>query len=314
MDREKLSKVIEAAKLYYLLDYNQNEIAKVLGVSRPTVSRLLQQAKSDGIVQISIMDPTENVENLSEQLEKKFNLKKAIVASIPQFENHIVKNYLGEKTAQFLDEIVKDDDIIGVTWGTTLYHIAIELKQKFVKDVKVVQLKGGVSHAETNTYASEILYLFGKAYNTTPHNLPLPAIVDHVVVKQAMEADRHIRKILELGRQANIALFTIGPIKTDSLLFQLGYFTDSDLESLYGTAVGDICSRFFDKDGRVCNESLNDRTLGVNLNDLRAKEYSILVAGGPNKIDGIYGALKGGYANVLITDQFTAQFLLDKKE
>ncbi len=314
MDREKLSKVIEAAKLYYLLDYNQNEIAKILGVSRPTVSRLLQQAKSDGIVQINITDPTENVENLADQLENKFNLKKVVVASIPQYENHILKNYLGEKAALFLDEIVKDEDIIGVTWGTTLYHIAVELKRKFVKNVKVVQLKGGVSLAETNTYASEILYLFGKAYNTTPHNLPLPAIVDHVVVKQAMEADRHIRKILELGKQANIALFTIGPIKTDSLLFQLGYFTDSDLESLYGKAVGDICSRFFDKDGKVCNQSLNERTLGIDLEDLKKKEHSILVAGGPNKIEGIYGALKGGYANVLITDQFTAQFLLDKQE
>ncbi|MDQ1147284.1 deoxyribonucleoside regulator [Bacillus sp. SORGH_AS 510] len=312
MDKEKISKVIEAAKLYYLLDYNQNEIAKILGVSRPTVSRLLQQAKSDGIVQITIMDPTEDVENLSAQLQKRFNLKKAIVTSIPQYDDHIIKNYLGEKAASFLDEIVKDDDIIGVTWGTTLYHVATELKQKFVKNVKVVQLKGGVSYAETNTYASEILYLFGKAYNTAPHNLPLPAIVDHVVVKQAMEADRHIRKILELGKQANIAMFTMGPVKTDSLLFQLGYFTESDLESLYGSAVGDICSRFFDKDGEICNKSLNERTLGINLNELRTKEYSILVAGGPNKIDGIYGALKGKYANVLITDQFTAKFLLDK--
>lgn len=314
VDREKLSKVIEAAKLYYLLDYNQSEIAKVLGVSRPTVSRLLQQAKSEGIVQIKIMDPIDDVESLAAQLENKFNLKKVIIASIPQYENHIIKNYLGEKAALYLDEIIKDDDIIGVTWGTTLYHIAIELKQKFVKNVKVVQLKGGVSHAETNTYASEILYLFGKAYNTTPHNLPLPAIVDHVVVKQAMEADRHIRKILELGKQANIALFTIGSIKTDSLLFQLGYFTESDMESLYGKAVGDICSRFFDKDGAICNESLNERTLGVNLDELSKKEYSIVVAGGPNKIDGIYGALKGKYANVLITDQFTAQFLLEKQE
>nr|WP_309868037.1 sugar-binding transcriptional regulator [Bacillus sp. SLBN-46] len=312
MDKEKISKVIEAAKLYYLLDYNQNEIAKMLGVSRPTVSRLLQQAKSDGIVQINIMDPTEDVENLGKQLEKRFNLKKAVVASIPQYDDHIIKNYLGEKAAAYLDVIVKDDDIIGVTWGTTIYHVATELKQKFVKNVKVVQLKGGVSYAETNTYASEILYLFGKAYNTAPHNLPLPAIVDHVVVKQAMEADRHIRKILELGKQANIALFTLGPIKTDSLLFQLGYFTESDLESLYGKAVGDICSRFFDKNGEICNESLNERTLGVNLDELRKKEYSILVAGGPNKIDGIYGALKGKYANVLITDQFTAKFLLDK--
>jgi deoxyribonucleoside regulator len=314
VDQEKLTKVIEAAKLYYLLDYNQNEIAKILGVSRPTVSRFLQQAKSEGIVQIKIMDPTEDVLNLALQLENKFKLKKAIVASIPQFENHIVKNYLGEKAAVYLNEIVKDEDIIGVTWGTTLYHIAIELKQKFVKDVKVVQLKGGVSHAETNTYASEILYLFGKAFNTTPHNLPLPAIVDHAVVKQAMEADRHIRKILELGKQANIALFTIGSIKTDSLLFQLGYFTESDLRSLYGKAVGDICSRFFDKDGKVCNESLNERTLGIDFDDLRKKEHSILVAGGPNKIEGIYGALKGQYANVLITDQFTAKFLLDKKD
>ncbi|MCM3690350.1 sugar-binding transcriptional regulator [Neobacillus niacini] len=313
MDQEKLSKVIEAAKLYYLLDYNQNEIAKKMGISRPTVSRLLQQAKSEGIVQITIMDPTEDIENLAFQLEKRFNLKKVIVASIPQFENHIIKNYLGEKAAIYLHEIVKDHDIIGVTWGTTLYHIAVELKQKFVKDVKVVQLKGGVSHAETNTYASEILYLFGKAYNTTPHNLPLPAIVDHVVVKQAMEADRHIHKILELGKQANIAVFTMGSIKKDSLLFQMGYFTESDQKALNEKAVGDICSRFFDKNGEVCNESLNERTLGVKLEDLRNKEYSILVAGGPNKIEGIYGALKGNYANVLITDQFSAKFLLDKK-
>jgi len=314
LERDKLSKVIEAAKLYYLLDYNQNEIAKMLGVSRPTVSRFLQMAKSEGIVQISIMDPTEDTAKLGRLLEEKFGLKKAVVASIPQYEDHIIKNYLGEKAAVYLNEIVKDGDIIGVTWGTTLYHVAIELKQKFIKDVKVVQLKGGVSHAETNTYASEILYLFGKAFNTSPHYLPLPAIVDHSVVKQAMEADRHIRRILDLGRESNIAIFTIGPVKEDSLLFQLGYFTDEDLESLYPNAVGDICSRFFDKNGNICNESLNERTLGINLEDLKKKEKSILVAGGPNKLEGIYGALKGNFANVLVTDQFTAQFLLDKKE
>lgn len=313
MEEEKLKKILEAAKLYYLLDYNQNDIAKTLGVSRPTVSRLLQQAKSEGIVKIQISDPTQDSTNLAAQLEKKFHLKKAIVTSIPQYEDHIIKNYLGEKAAEFLHEIVDDEDIIGLIWGTTLYHIAIELKQKYVKNVKVVQLKGGVSHSDKNTYASEILYLFGKAYHTTPVHLPLPAIVDHVLVKQAMEADRHIRKILELGKQANIALFTTGPIKDESLLFQLGYFTDNDIKMLYPNAVGDICSRFFDIDGNICNQNLNDRTLGIELNELRKKEYSILVAGGAHKINGIYGALRGKYANVLITDQFTAQFLLEKE-
>lgn len=312
MEQEKVKKAIEAAKLYYLLDYNQNQIAHKLGISRPTVSRLLQMAKSEGFVQITIMDPTDDVENLSNELEEKFGLKKAVVTSIPQYENTIIKNYLGEAAACYLHDIVKDGDTIGVTWGTTLYHVGLGLKQKLVKDVKVVQLKGGISHSETNTYYSEILYLFGKAFNTNPIHLPLPAIVDHVVVKQAMEADRHIKKVLETGKAANIALFTIGPTKSESLLFQLGYFSEEDLDMIYSQAVGDICSRFFDAEGNIFNESLNERTLGIELQDLKEKEYSVLVAGGPQKIDGIYGALKAGYANVLVTDQFTARFLLDK--
>ncbi|UCZ53964.1 sugar-binding transcriptional regulator [Bacillus shivajii] len=311
MENDKLTKAIEAAKLYYLLDYNQSEVAKELGVSRPTVSRLLQIAKEEGIVQININDPSEDFNNLTTKLEQKFNLKKAIVSPVPQYEDNVIKKYLGETAANFLHRIVQDGDIIGVTWGSTLYHTSVALKEKALKDVKVVQLKGGVSHSETNNYMSEILYLFGKAYHTTPHHLPLPAIVDHVVVKQAMEADRHIKQILDLGRQANIALFTIGPTKSESLLFQLGYFTDEEMTAIQSTAAGDICSRFFDLKGRLCHEQLNNRTLGIELDELKKKDYSVLIAGGSQKIKGIQGALHGGYANVLVTDQFTAKFLLD---
>ncbi|MDX8361005.1 MULTISPECIES: sugar-binding transcriptional regulator [Bacillaceae] len=312
MEKNKLKKVIEAAKLYYLLDYNQSDIAKKLGVSRPTVSRLLQQAKNEGIVQIKINDPTEDVESLSEELEQKFKLKKAVVTSIPHYEKSVIHNSLGEQAAIYLHETVKDGDIIGLTWGRTLYNIANKLNQQNLKDVQVVQLKGAVGHSETNTYADEILHLFGKAFNTTPHYLPVPAIVDHVVVKQAMVADRHIHRILELGKNANIALFTVGPIRSESLLFRLGYFTEEDLDMIFSNAVGDICSRFFTKDGEICNESLNARTLGIELDDLRNKEQSILVAGGADRLEGIYGALMGEYANVLITDQITAKSLLEK--
>jgi len=86
------------------------------------------------------------------------------------------------------------------------------------------------------------------------------------------------------------------------------------MNMISANAVGDICSRFFDKDGQICNESLDDRTLGLDLAELKKKEYSILVAGGNQKIDSIYGALKGKIANVLVTDQYTARFLLDKQE
>lgn len=305
--------MVQIAKLYYQLDYSQQEIAKKLGISRPTVSRFLQQAKNEGIVQIKITDPQENSANYAQQLKEKFQLKDAIIVHTPQYEDRIVKNYLGEATAEYLYSTVKDGDTIGVTWGSTLYEVAKRLQTKYVINVNVVQLNGGVSHSETNTFASEIVHLFGKAFNTSPYLLPLPAIVDHVVVKQAIEADRHISKVLELGKEANIAVITVGAPTSDSLLIRTKYFNDDELKIIYTKAAGDICSRYIDIHGQICSPELNSRTIGIDLEELRKKEKTILVAGGPKKVEGIYGALQGQYAGVLITDQFTAQALLERQ-
>jgi len=313
MEADRLKKMIDAAKMYYQLDYSQQDIAKKLGISRPTVSRLLQLAKEEGIVQIKILDPTLDNEILARHLEERYNLKKAVVVSVPQNEDRVVTRYLGEATAEYLYSIVKDSDSIGVTWGTTLYQVAVNLKNKHVKNVRIVQMNGGVSYSETETYASEIVHLFGKAFNTTPHFLPLPAIVDHMVVKQAIEADRHIRKILDLGKNSNIAVFTVGVPDADSVLIRANYFTDEDLKVIDSRAVGDICSRYIDINGNLCSEELDKRTIGIDLAELRRKDKSILVAGGPRKVDAIYGALSGKYPNVLITDQFTAKALLERQ-
>lgn len=309
---DKLSKMIDVARLYYELDYNQEEIAQKLGVSRPTISRFLQQAKDEGYVQIKIVHPNENNFVLANRLEAKFGLKKAVIVSVPQYEDSIVKRYIGEAAANYLYDTVKDGDIIATTWGTTLYQMASQLKDKPVRDVKVVQLNGGVSHSETNTYAYEIVHLFGKAFHTIPYFIPLPALVDHEVVKRTIESDRHIRNILELGKLSNIAVVTVGAPTDDSVLIRANYFTDSDLEIIREKAAGDICSRYIDITGNICSTLMNQRTIGISLDELKRKDQSILVAGGAKKVDGIYGALRGGYTNVLITDQFTARYLLER--
>lgn len=309
---DKQAKLVDAARMYYQLDYSQQEIAQHLGVSRPTVSRFLQQAKDEGIVQIKIVDPKENNAQFEDQLREKFGLKKVIVAAVPQYEDEIVKKYLGEAAAAYLHDTVKDGDIIAATWGTTLYEVALRLPNKLVQGVKVVQLNGGISHTDTNTYAHEIVQLFGKAYYTNPYYIPLPAIVDHSVVKLAIEADRHIGSILEMGKQANIAIVTVGAPTEDSVLIKADYFTAADLELIYSQGVGDICSRYIDIQGNLISKELNDRTIGISLEQLRHKEQSILVAGGPKKVDAILGTLNGKYANVLITDSFTAQYLIER--
>ncbi|MFC5405677.1 sugar-binding transcriptional regulator [Cohnella soli] len=314
MDNDKIKKAIEAAKLYYQLDYSQSEIADALGVSRPTVSRLLQQAKAEGIVTIEIKDPTEDVEVLRASLKDKFQLKNVIVAFTPTYEEEIVKRYIGQAAAAYVTEIAKDGDTIGASWGSTMYQVALHLKQKTLANSFVVQLNGGVSDADIRISPSEIVHLFGKAFNVTPYFMYLPAIVDHILVKQSMMTDRHIRRVMDIGRSANIAVFTAGSPTSDSVLINSNYFREDELETIKNKAVGDICSRYFDANGDICLPSLDERTVGIELADLRTKEHSVLVAGGASKVNAIFGALKGKYGNTLVTDQITAKALIKKMD
>ncbi|QJC52969.1 sugar-binding transcriptional regulator [Paenibacillus albicereus] len=311
---DKLEKIVEAARLYYQMDFSQQDIAKKLGVSRPTVSRFLQQAKAEGIVQITIHDPQENNDLVCRQLEKRFGLDRAIVVSTPSHEDAVVKKYIAEAAASHLYETVAEGDTIAVTWGSTLFEVAQRLPLKSVRDVKVVQLNGGLSYSETNTFASEIVHLFAGAFNTSPHLLPLPAIVDQPLVKRAIEADRHIAKILEMGRQANIAVFTVGVPTADSLLVRANYLSAAELDIVHQAGKGDICSRFIDIDGNICLAELDDRTIGIRLEELRSKQHAVLVAGGIAKADAVYAALKGGYPSTVVTDAFTARHLLERDQ
>lgn len=310
MDSEKQRLSIEAARLYYQSDYSQQQIAAQMGLSRPTVSRLLQHAKDKGYVRIDIIDPREDLDILASELKKQYQLDTVQLCYSPLNDYEEIKKHISKKAAEFIHETVQDGDIIGVTWGTTMHAVALHLQSKPLKGVEVVQLKGGVSHSQVNTYAAEIVNLFAEAFQTIARYLPLPVIFDSVEVKQMVEEDRHIGRIIELGKQANIAAFTVGTVQEDALLFRLGYFNEEEKELLGRTGAGDICSRFFDKDGEICSEAINNRTVGIDLTELRKKEKSILIAGGQRKIEAIQAALAGKYANILITDQFTAQALL----
>lgn len=314
MSLEKQRLIIDAARLYYDSDFSQQEIATKLGISRPTVSRLLQQAKELGYVQIEIIDPLEGNQDLARELKKKYNLLSVEVCYSPIDDYNEVLQTITKKAADVLSDLVHDGDIVGVTWGTTMYHIATKLSSKPVKGVEVIQLNGGVSYSKANTYASETVNLFAEAFNTVPRYLPLPVIFDNPQVKQMVEEDRHIGRLIELGKQSNVAIFTVGTVKKDALLFRVGYLNEKEEKDLQEFAAGDICSRFFDKEGNIYSKLLDSRTIGIELDELRNKEKSILVAGGERKINAIHGALVGKYANILITDQFTAKRLIEQGE
>ncbi|ARK20379.1 sugar-binding transcriptional regulator [Sporosarcina ureae] len=310
MEIDKKQLIIEAAKLYYQFDYTQLAISKKLGVSRPTVSRLLQQAKKNGYVKIDIIDPFHDNNQLAKSLQHKYQIEEVNIAYSAVEDEGDVIQAISTEAADYLHRTIKDGDILGVTWGRTMYRVANALKQKDVKGVEVIQLKGGIGLSDVNTYDSETVYKFAEAFHTVPRYLPLPVLVDTPEVKEVIESDRYMHRLIELGRQANIAMFTVGAVDSESLLFRLGYLTTEEEQQLQQEAIGDICSRFFKRTGEVCETTVSDRTIGIRLEELKQKEKSILVAGGNRKVEAIHGALQGGYANIFITDQYTAQALL----
>ena len=310
MDIPKKQLIIEVARLYYQSDYTQLAIAKKIGISRPTVSRLLQQAKDHGYVKIDIIDPFSDNNELEKALQHKYQIGEVKIAYAAEEEDPEVMQAMSDKAAEYLHDVVKDGDVLGVTWGRTMYRVANALRKKDVKGVEVIQLKGGIGLSDVNTYDSETVYKFAEAFHTVPRYLPLPVLVDTPEVKAVIESDRYMHRLIELGKQANIAIFTVGAVDEESMLFRLGYVTSEEKELLYKEAIGDICSRFFKSTGEVCDSDVNNRTIGIQLDELKQKEKSILVAGGNRKVEAIHGALLGKYANVFITDQYTAQALL----
>ncbi|MDQ0300026.1 deoxyribonucleoside regulator [Salibacterium salarium] len=306
---DQLSKMIDAARMYYEYDYSQQEIAKKLEMSRPTVSRILKKAKQEGIVEVTIHDPSEEIEQQTLALKKTYELKEVIIVHSDE-EETTLKEKLGEAAASFLDHHIESQDTLAASWGTTLYETAKRVQPKTMPTVEIVQLNGGASHSGNQTYATEIIHLLGRAFQTDNWLLPLPAIVDHVSVKNAIEKDRHIQRILQKGKTADKAIFSVGAPTIDSVLMQTDYFTEDELNKLDTDAAGEICSRFFNEEGHICHEELNERTIGIELDELKKKKSSILVAGGQKKQRAVRGALQGGYANILITDQNTAHWLL----
>jgi deoxyribonucleoside regulator len=304
--------MLKVAVLYYKEGLTHQEIAKKLNLSRQTVGRLLRTARESGVVQIRIVHPRSISLELEKQLENTFNLREAVVVPADSiFDEESLKAALGAAAADYLLGQVRSHDVLGISWGKTLAAVARYLTGSDTHDVKVVQLNGGLGRGRAITNASELVNRFCQAFNAEGYRLDVPAIVDNPQICQAIQSDSGIARTMELVSKANICTFSIGALSNVSVLVEAGYITTEDVQLLHSKGVvGDVCSRYIDINGKVADPDLDGRTIGIDIKDLRNKEFSIAIAGGLEKLDSIRGALAGGYCNVLVTDERVASALL----
>jgi deoxyribonucleoside regulator len=178
----------------------------------------------------------------------------------------------------------------------------------------VVLVIGATNLRSTSTHSSAVAEEFARAANGIATLLPVPAIVGKKSTREVLEEDPIIERVLQLAMQADVVCFSMGGINHQSVLLSNGYLDEADMDRLKDAgAVGDILGRFVDENGRIIDEAIDDRTVGMRLEHLKTKQQAIGVVAGEDKQRVAVAALKAGYVSVIITDEATALYALENR-
>jgi DNA-binding transcriptional regulator LsrR (DeoR family) len=308
-DPEQLAR---AAQLYFLEQRPQDEIATMFGTTRSNISRMLKQARDLGIVRIQIEHPTKRHEQLEQELQQRFELAEVRVLAVEAGADPLPG--VGRLAAQWLVDTLRDGQVLGLSWGTTLEAVAQAMDGGRQRDVEVVQLMGGLSAIALASTGQELARAFAEHLGAHHRYLHAPALFASAERLNSMLAEPSISTALDAARAADLALVGIGTRRRGSFItlvqdFELSQSERRRLER--SGAAGDLCGRFYDLSGTEVPNPVADRVLAISLDDLRRIPTVAAVAASRDKASGILGALRGQLVDVLICDEHAAQAVLE---
>jgi deoxyribonucleoside regulator len=309
-DRAEL--LAQIASLYYEDDLTQGEIARRIRTSRSTVSRMLQEAREAGVVEITVHYAWKTVPELEEALRARFGLRQARVLSGQGRPYEEIVRGMGALAARYVESIVREDTVLGISWGVAVHSTVRALRPERRLPITVAQMVGAVGEGDPLIDGPELARLLAGVYGGRYRYLHAPLLVEDAHARDVLLSEPRIRETLALARRADVALVGIGApgTKVHSLL-RAGYVDRDALAGLRAQGVvGDICARHYDAHGRELDIKLNRRIVGIELEALHHIDQVIGVAGGEPKAAAILGALRGGHVNVLITDDAAASRVL----
>ncbi len=309
-------RIIQICDMYYNQEKTQSEIAKELQISRPTVAKMIAVAKECGIVKIMISSVSgRNYFDLERKLEEKYQLKEVIIVDTKEDEQE-QKDELGKAAAMYLSRIMREGDVIGVSMGSTLGHIAKFVDQKLpYKNVTFLPILGGVGQTKNDLHANFLAESLAKAYGVDCLYFHAPAVVSRVQTKTELMKETSIQTVLNHIRKMNIVLLAIGNLEYTSTMLKAGYYSNEvlDRHKKQG-AVGDICMKFYDADGNMEDFEINQNVISTKFSELKEKPYTITLFTGVRKVRAVYAALKGKLTNTIILDYATAKALFSMED
>ena len=305
--------VTKVACMYYEEEMTQQQIADIIGVSRIQVVRMLQRARDTGIVRITIDSKFRENVDLGRQLQEALNLREAFVVNAPALPENLFDT-IGRAAADYLVARLRPNMILGVSAGRTLRAMVNSLPRYETEGLRVCNIVGGISSLGDQS-AQELAYQISERLGGRPMMLNVPFHVSTKHIKETLLEDERISATIEAARRANPILISVGDLKNPMLSkvyrHEEVYPPNVYERLLEHEVVGEMIGCFYNISGEQVLPELSEHILGFNIQDLKAMPSVIAVAGGSEKTLPIVGAARGGYIDGLITDDATAEQILD---
>ncbi|MFN8473599.1 MAG: sugar-binding transcriptional regulator [Anaerolineae bacterium] len=314
MDRReaRVAYLAEVASKYYDQNKSQQEIAEELGITRSAVSRLLTEARDRGIVEIIVHYPWRTSTDLERALLDLFPLKavRVLVRGNKSYDEMVIG--LGVLGAQYFSSVLKQGNVVGISWGSALYQLVRALRPASYPESEVVQLVGAVGTERSSAMGPLLAPLLANQIGAPCRYLHAPLLTESEAARDALLNDRSIRETLDAAAHANIALVGIGTTAPERYNpARHGYVNLDELAAIRAAgAVGLIVGQHYDRNGEVLDLSINRRVVGISPDNLKRMPTIIGLGGDALKGEAILGALRGGWVNVLITDEQAARRVL----
>jgi deoxyribonucleoside regulator len=305
---------VEIAFRYYYERKTQGEIAKEMGLSRIKVQRILQKCLDTGIVRITIQDPLVKCVELENRLLREFGLKEAHVVMTPS-NGLFTHKQVALKGAHLLDSLIKDGTTVGVAWGRMVSEIVnemvVSLNVEPGRKVDFVSIIGGLT-SKFSVNPLSIIHRLGELYGGDVYYISAPAVVDSPDLKDAILKERSLEPIFQRMQDIDLTVVGIGNVRKYSTLHETGYLSEEELHDFQVKgAVGEVLLYHYDLQGNIIQADYHDRLIGIGLEGLKSINKVIGVATGQNKVESIVGAIRAGLINGLVTDEVTAESVLN---
>ena len=309
---EKIHLMAKAAYLYYVDDRTQSQVATMLQVDRSTVSRLLKRARDTGIVTIQVHHFDVATYQLEQQLQQRFGLNDAIVIPTDPNADSAKKNQqLAKTAAQYLKCIIAPRQKIGFAWGTTLSGMVGQLDHPIKTNATFVPLVGGPSSANAKYHVNGIVYDAARQFGGESLFIDAAAVQESKMIRDGIWQSQYFQTIRQIWNHLDIAFVGIGGALNRGTSRWRDLLSAEDIAALQDREViGDCCCTFFDRHGRVLKGALHDRTIAIDLKQLKQTPNTVGVVRSLTKAPAIKTFLTMGVLNTLITDSETAQRIL----